>query len=288
MAGEDGRRNRELSGRVAIVTGANLADAGPNIGAAIVAELAESGAAVVAAGRTLEGAEHAAAAVRADGGRAIAVHVDVRDESSVRDMIAATVEEFGGVDILCNNAGGSQRQLDRDILSMDVGFWDDMFALNCRAAMLGCKHAIPSMIERGGGAIVNTSSGSSLAGDVNLAAYGSSKAALNAFTKYVATQFGRRGVRCNTVIPGYIRSVRAWHINADSTHEMFRRHTVLDRFGEPSDIADMVVYLASPRSSFVTGQCVTVDGGLNIHRPFFADMMDAPELTEVDQARRPD
>src|SRR6516165_1674614 len=112
MAGEDGRRNRELSGRVAIVTGANLADAGPNIGAAIVAELAESGAAVVAAGRTLEGAERAAAAVRADGGRAIAVHVDVRDESSVRDMIAATVEEFGGVDILCNNAGGSQRQLD--------------------------------------------------------------------------------------------------------------------------------------------------------------------------------
>jgi NAD(P)-dependent dehydrogenase (short-subunit alcohol dehydrogenase family) len=213
--------------------------------------------------------------------------VDVRDEASVVAMVSAAVEAFGGIDILCNNAGGSQRQLDRDIVDLDLDFWDDMFALNCRAAMLGCKHAIPVMLTRGGGAIVNTSSGSSLAGDLHLAAYGSAKGALNVFTKYVATQYGRQGIRCNTVVPGYMRSVRAWHIAADDTRGMFRRHTVLDRFGEPDDIANAVAFLSSPRSSFVTGQCFTVDGGLNIHRPFFADMVDQPDLSTVDQARRP-
>jgi 3-oxoacyl-[acyl-carrier protein] reductase len=104
---------------------------------------------------------------------------------------------------------------------------------------------------------------------------------------YVATQFGRENIRCNAVVPGYVRSVRAWHIMAEDTRAMFRRHTILDRFGEPDDVADAVVFLASRRSSFITGQCLAVDGGLNIHRPYFAEMVLDPALTEVDQTQRP-
>jgi NAD(P)-dependent dehydrogenase (short-subunit alcohol dehydrogenase family) len=276
-----------LAGKVAVVTGANFAEAGPNIGAAMVEALAAAGASVVAAGRSIGGAERAAEAVRSAGGDALAVEVDVRDEASTAKMVTAAVDAFGGVDILCNNAGGSQRQWDRDLLAMDVDFWDDVFALNCRAAMLGCKHAIPEMLRRGGGAVINTSSDASLAGDLSLAAYGSAKAALNILTQYVATQFGRRGIRCNAIVPGYVRSVRAWHINAPEVRDMFARHRVLEPIGEPSDIANTVVFLASDRSAYITGQCLVVDGGLNIHRPFYADMTANPELTEVDQALRP-
>ena len=134
---------------------------------------------------------------------------DVADADAVAAMVADTVQAFGGLDVLHNNAAAlDQNRVDQDVVTMDLATWDRVMAVNLNGPMLGCRFAIPAMLERGGGSIVNTASAAAFYGSHSLAAYGTSKAGVVALTRYVATAYGERGIRCNAVAPGVVVGAR--------------------------------------------------------------------------------
>jgi NAD(P)-dependent dehydrogenase (short-subunit alcohol dehydrogenase family) len=235
--------------------------------------LAAGGARVTVTDVVAEAAEASVAAVRSVGGTAVEVEADVRDEEQVRHVVATTVERFGRLDILHNNAAalGDTHRRDRDLVDLDVAVWDAAMAVNARGVMLGCKHAVPAMRASGdGGAIVNTASVSALVGgDIN-AAYGSSKAAVVALTRYVATMYGAEGIRCNAVAPGLIMSEVAKR--ALSERQLAERscERLLPWAAEPEEIAGVVCWLASDEARGITGQTLVVDSGITAHRPHHA------------------
>jgi len=252
-----------LAGRVAIVTGG-----GGGIGGATARTLAREGAAVA-----VVDINEAAAALVADeivesGGSALSVTADLSDEPEVIDTITATVRQFGRLDIVHNNAALTESDfLSRDTavteLSLDV--WERTFAVNLRSQMLMCKHAIPAMVENGGGSIINMSSGASLKGDRTRTAYGVSKAGVNTLSMYVATSHGKQGIRVNTIVPGLIitDAVRA-HLNEKILANLGKA-TLTPYLGEPQDIADLVLFLGSDESRYITGQMIAIDGGMSAH-----------------------
>ncbi|WP_410667992.1 SDR family NAD(P)-dependent oxidoreductase [Amycolatopsis sp. cmx-4-68] len=255
-----------LDGKVAIVTGG----AG-GIGAATVAALAEAGARVVVADVAEAAVAEVVDALTTQGHKVAGHVVDVSDEDSVRRLVRFTVDTFGGVDILDNNAAlVSAIKRDRDVVTMPVELWDEVMAVNLRGPMLLCKHTVPIMIERGGGSIVNIASGQGLSGDRTMVAYGSSKGGLIALTRFVAAAYGEHGVRCNTVAPGLIKTPA---LDADMpgfVQDKIRAHNLVPRLGTPADVAALVTFLASPAASFITGQLVPVDGGFLSHLPTLA------------------
>jgi NAD(P)-dependent dehydrogenase (short-subunit alcohol dehydrogenase family) len=265
-----------LEGRVAIVTGASLDESGGvGIGGATAQLMAREGARVVAADVNGAGARRLAESIQKHGGQALGLEVDVAREGDIVAMVAATVDTFGGVDILHNNAaalGPDVLGKDGDLLSLDVTAWERMFAVNLTGAMLGCKHAIPHMLKRGRGAIVNTSSVASLQGELVRAAYGSSKGGLNAFTKYVASMYGKQGIRCNGVAPGLVMTATARAHFPEQAKEVMLRHHLTPYLGEPEHIAQVVVFLASDAAAFITGETLRVDGGFTAHAPTTADL----------------
>ena len=181
--------------------------------------------------------------------------------------------EFGAIDVIDNNAGATSLSVtdDQDLVSMTTEAWDRIYSINVRGPMLLIKHALPIMFERGGGSIVNISSGAADVGDLAFSAYGSSKAAVNTFTQYVATAYGERGIRCNAVSPGPIRDPSPDAIPKPlALEQLLIGNCLVPRLGLPRDIAEAVLFLASPRSSFITGQVLRVDGGFGSHWPTFA------------------
>jgi NAD(P)-dependent dehydrogenase (short-subunit alcohol dehydrogenase family) len=144
--------------------------------------------------------------------------------------------------------------------------------INLRGTMLACKYAIPHLRAQGGGSIINISSGAALSGSLAYTAYGVSKAGIITLTQYVATQHGKEGIRCNAIAPGLIVTPAAEGRYAQGEfREMMLRHHLTPRLGTPADIAAAVTYLASDRAAFITGQVISVDGGLSAHTPFYAD-----------------
>ena len=255
--------------RVAIVTGA-----ASGIGRATAHALASEGIAVLVADLDAEGAEEVASELVAAGGTASAQQADVEQEESVRAMVEAAVNRFGGLDVLHNNAAASAPEImgrDLDLTEMDAEVWDRTLAINLRGPMLGCKYAIPRMLERGGGVIVNTSSASGLVGDLSRAAYGASKAGLDSLTRYVATQYGKRGIRCNAIAPGVIHTPALAQNVPPEQLAVFERSHLTPRLGQPEDIAAAVVFLVSDGGAFITGQTLSVDGGLLAHHPTFGE-----------------
>jgi NAD(P)-dependent dehydrogenase (short-subunit alcohol dehydrogenase family) len=262
---------KRLPGKVAIVTGA-----ASGIGAETATRLAREGAAVVVADINLSGAEQRVAAITAAGNVAAAVRVDLSDEQSITEMIAFAVSRFGGLDILDNNAADTVLSSTRDVgvEHTDTQVWDTLMRINLRGTMLACKVAIPRMRARGGGSIINMSSGSGLTGALAPTAYGVSKAGIVMLTQYVATQHGKEGIRCNALAPGLIVTpATASTYAAGPFGEMMLRHHLTPRLGTPADIASAVVFLASDEAAFITGQVISVDGGLLAHAPYHADMM---------------
>lgn len=252
--------NERLAGKVAIVTGA-----ASGIGAGTARVLAAAGAAVVVADIDVERAEEQAATIRAAGYRAAAIAADVSDEAAVERLVVETVATFGGLDVVHNNAAATalSRAEPQLIADADPAQWDTTFRVNTTGAMLVIKHAIPPMLERGGGSIINMSSGAGQRGDLGHTAYAASKAAVVALTRYVATQYGKQGIRCNAISPGMIITPDNVHIHGGRTSELMLRHHLTPRLGSPADIASAVLFLASDESGFITGQLICVDGGLS-------------------------
>ena len=266
-----------VKGKVAIVTGS-----ASGIGQATAELLATEGASVVVADMNEEGAEKVAAKIRAGGGNAVAQPTDVSQESDIRRMIARAVNEYGGLQILHNNAAmtaGHEHAQDMDLLTMTVDYWDRSFSVNLRGAMLAAKHGIPVMIAGGGGAIVNTSSNQSLAGDLSQFAYSAAKAGVNALTRSIATSYGRQGVRCNTVSPGHIETASNKASVSAEMSDVIVSNNLIPRAGRAEDLAQAVLYLVSDESSFVTGQLISIDGGQMAHLPHYSYLTTSGNVT---------
>jgi NAD(P)-dependent dehydrogenase (short-subunit alcohol dehydrogenase family) len=252
-----------LKDKVAIVTGG-----GGGIGGATARALAREGASVLVVDIDQAAADRVTKGIAQSGDRAVAFQADLSDESQVEATIAAATSHFGGLHVLHNNAALTDSDfLSRDTavteLSLDV--WQRALEVNLQSQMLMCKHAVPEMVRAGGGSIINMSSGASLKGDRTRTAYGVSKAGVNALSMYVATSHGKQGIRVNTILPGLIitDAVRA-HLNEKMVANLGK--AVLTRsVGQPDDIADVVVFLASDESRYITGQMLAVDGGMGAH-----------------------
>jgi NAD(P)-dependent dehydrogenase (short-subunit alcohol dehydrogenase family) len=182
-------------------------------------------------------------------------------------LIEATLETFGRLDILDNNAASQGHREDALVGDMAVELWDHILGVNARGAMLMCKHAIPALIAAGGGSIINVSSGTSLAGDFFSTAYACSKGAVNTLTKYVATQYAAQGIRCNALALGLIGTPILQQTIPPPMLDIFTQHHIAGRIGEPIDVANMVAFLVSDRATWITGQVYSVDGGFYAHTP---------------------
>src|SRR6266481_2123888 len=262
--------SQDLNGRVAIVTGAGGVG---GIGECTARLLAEAGARVVLADLPGSKLEETAASLIKQGYDATHCATDISDERSVESLIHFTQQKHGRLDILDNNAASQGQAEDRDITTMSVELWDHIMGVNARGTMLMCKHALPLMISGGGGSIINISSGTSAAGDFFATAYAASKGAINTLTRYVATQYGARGIRCNALILGLIDTPKLQAVMPPPLREVFRENKLVQRLGRPLDVAQMVAFLASDLSSFITGQLLPVDGGFYAHTPTAAPVL---------------
>lgn len=242
----------KLHDKVAIVTGA-----GRGIGAGAALAFAEMGAHVVCAARTPDEIEKTAASVRDFGGRALAVPCDVTERAQLENLVEQTIEEFGRIDVIVNNAGGSPP---KPALRTSEAMFEAALHFNVTSAFLLSRFSIPHMISGDGGSIVNISSAAGRIPQSGFVAYGTAKAALSFMTRQLAAEFAPK-VRVNAIAVGAVAtSALAPFLNDDLRSKMDSK-TPLGRIGEVEDIALMALYLASPASSWVTGKVMEVDGG---------------------------
>jgi NAD(P)-dependent dehydrogenase (short-subunit alcohol dehydrogenase family)/ketosteroid isomerase-like protein len=260
---------RELDGKVAIVTGG-----ASGIGEASVRAFAAAGAKVVVTALHEARAKVVADSIAANGAEALPLGFDASNEEQVAEAMEAVVAAFGGIDILHNNAAITSVDFmmrDGMLHELDVDLWDQTMAVNVRGYMLCAKHAIPHMLARGGGVIVNTSSGAGMQGELVRAAYGTSKTAVIGFTRSVATQYGKMGIRCVCVVPGMTMTATVAENVPPQLLEVMKRHTLTPELARPEDIANTIVFVASERAAFITGVAIPVDGGFSVHGPSYAD-----------------
>jgi NAD(P)-dependent dehydrogenase (short-subunit alcohol dehydrogenase family) len=252
-----------LAGRHVLIVGAAT-----GAGRATAFRFATEGASVAIADINAEGAEAVAAGIRHKGGNAVAIVGDVADEDDARRFVTTTTDAFGSIDVLHNNAAALHLiRHDQDLVSLEASVIDEMFAVNVKGPMLVCKHAIPGMLAAGRGVIINTASMTAVQADPGLVAYGASKAALMSVTRSIATLYGRRGIRCNTIVPNFMLTERA-KANYDAEGLRLKlSERLVDRLAEPEDLANVALFLASDESAYIQGQAILMDGGDRAHRP---------------------
>lgn len=247
-----------LEGKTALVTGA-----GRGIGRAIALALSREGARVAVADIDGETAHAVEGEIAARGGRALALRVDLTRRGEVERMVDSAVAEFGHVDILVNNAGWDQPQ---PFLESEETSWERIIALNFRAVLYTCKAVLPSMVARGTGKVVNIGSDAGRGGSMGQAVYSGTKGAVIAFSKTLAREMARHGINVNVVCPGLTETalLDACRAQMPKVMEAVTRSIPWARVGRPEEVAEAVVFLASPASDYVTGQTLSVSGGLTM------------------------
>ncbi len=251
-----------LADKVCVITGA-----GSGMGRVAAELFAREGARIVAVDVTDETAEATADVVRSSNGQATAVAADVSREEDARRMIEHAVATFGRVDCLYNNAG-IMPAADHSVIDTDVETWDKVMAVNVRGVFLGCKYAIPRMVEQGSGSIVNVASFVAIVGcSVPQDAYTASKGAVMSMTRSLAVQFAPSGVRTNSISPGPIETplLMDWLLKDDAAKQLRLARNPTGQFGKPEEIANVALYLASDESHWTNGANFVIDGGITVN-----------------------
>ena len=261
-----------LEGKVGIITGA-----ASGMGRAAALLMAERGARIVVADIAGDRAAAVVELIRSRGGEAASCGGDIASEADWRSVVSTAMDSFGRIDILYNNAADLRPEIygrDAEIAleDMDVPLWDHVMAVNLRGTMLGCKQVIPEMTRQGGGSIINASSNAAASGQETTMAYGASKAGVNVLTQYVATAYGKRGIRCNAIAPGLVVSAEMKASLAPDLVRIFEDNILTPYTGVPEDVAEVAAFLASDAARYVTGQIIAVDGGLTAHAPYYSDL----------------
>lgn len=241
-----------LKGKVAVITGA-----GSGIGEAVARLFGAEGAKVVV-GDVAASAGRVAADIVAQGGEAIFVPVDVTAEASVAALMQAAVAAFGKLDILVANAGVPEQK--GPVHELDLTAWQRVLDIDLTGVALCNKYAAARMLENGSGSIVNMASILGHVGQANSTAYSAAKAAVVNFTRSVALTYARRGIRANSVSPGYVDTPLLAQLPKETRDAMLDRQPI-GRLARPEEIAQVVAFLASDRSSIITGACINADGG---------------------------
>lgn len=246
----------QLEGRVAIVTGA-----GSGIGKAIALRFAGEGARIVAADVVPDRAEAAAAEIAGAGGEALALGADVGSPEDAARIVAAAVERFGRVDILCNNAGIMDRMA--PVADTPIDLWERVLRVNLTGPFLLCREAIPVMLRQNGGVIINIASVGGLHGGRAGAAYTASKHGLVGLTRNIAFMYASQRIRCNAICPGPVQTAIGLgrEPNAFGLSRMQLGAALMPRIAQPEEIAAVALFLASDEASFVNGAVVVADGG---------------------------
>lgn len=243
----------EFAEKVSIVTGA-----GRGIGLAIARKLAADGSSVSIIDINQEDIERAVTEITSLGGKAIGIRCDVADWEQVQNVVNKTVEQFGKIDILVNNAGITRDNL---LLRMSLDDWERVLSVNLKGAFLFTKAVARVMMKNNYGKIVNVTSVVGIFGNPGQANYSASKAGLIGLTKSVAKEFAKKGIRCNAVAPGFIETDMTKNIPEQAVRA-FLDITPLGYRGKPEDVAEVVAFLCSPKSDYITGEIIRVDGGM--------------------------
>jgi NAD(P)-dependent dehydrogenase (short-subunit alcohol dehydrogenase family) len=251
-----------FEGKVAVVAGGAT-----GIGAESSRRLAREGAQVVVGDVNVEKAEATAAGIVAAGGAAIAVRFDLADEASVSTLMRTAVETYGRLDLLHNNGADLSEYTahnDTDAVNIDIELWDHVLRVDLRGYLFCCRHAIPPMLNLGGGAIVCTSSAGAFLAVPNAVAYCAAKAGVTALVRHVAARWGKLGIRSNAVAPGFVQTEAALRSMSSEATEALRAAALSPRLGETTDIAAAVAYLLSDDAAWVNGQVVHINGGTRV------------------------
>jgi NAD(P)-dependent dehydrogenase (short-subunit alcohol dehydrogenase family) len=247
-----------LEGKVALITGA-----ASGMGMVAASLFADEGARVVLSDVADDAGEAVAKEIEAAGHEATYVHADVSSASDAEAMIAATLERFGGLHVLYNNAGVMLAE-DGSVDATDDSVWDRTLAINVKGVAHGCKYGIPAMIDSGGGSVVNVASFVAWMGAAtSQTAYTASKGAVVAMTREIAVEYARRGIRCNALCPGPIDTPLLAELLSDPARRQRRFvHIPMGRLGRAEELARAALFLASDDSSYMTGTSLIVDGGI--------------------------
>lgn len=253
---------KRLVNKVALITGASC-----GIGKATAERFVKEGAKVIIADRDTERAEKLAQSLRDNEFHAQAIKFEAEDIRSAIKAVDKTIECFGSIDCIVNNVGGSNLNKDSDVENLDIKYFDEVLHVNLRSMIAISQAALPYMKSSRYGSIVNVASIGGMLGDLRGTLYGISKAGVINLTRYIAAQYGKYGIRCNSVAPGLVLTPASIENLSEADREKYMAGNSLPFAGNPEDIAAIIAFLASDDAKYITGQNIVADGGMSCHNP---------------------